>query len=385
VLSISALTLAQYAGQDIFIQLMGANSTSGAYMMSIQGTPANISVANPTSGSIQVTFPTVTGATTYKLFWVPVAQVGTGYSVVYLSPTTSTYTVMGLQSGVNYRVWAAYVNGSQTFYTQWQTLSTTLGCTGSPAAPTVTKVVGHCARVNVSWPAHPFAIAATTTPTVQSPYRLYWRVAGSTGGYNVVATNNTSFAITNLPLNTSFEYFYRVMCSGGNQIASLIKKDTTCAGPAKLGNPYTGQGGIVEHNGTYLVDVDFVNLATYTDNTVTDGNIHEVNLNAVNELPSAETATVATSTIVAGMNGSFSLIPNPTNGTVLVDYSMQEVGDVMIRITDIQGKVVKEELISNSAKTGAQVFALSEMNSGVYLVNVKAAGYTETKRLVVAK
>jgi hypothetical protein len=46
---------------------------------------------------------------------------------------------------------------------------------------------------------------------------------------------------------------------------------------------------------------------------------------------------------------------------------------------------VKEELISNSAKTGAQVFDLSEMNSGVYLVNVKAAGYTETKRLVVAK
>jgi hypothetical protein len=152
-----------------------------------------------------------------------------------------------------------------------------------------------------------------------------------------------------------------------------------------LGNPYTGQGGIVEHNGTYLVGVDFVNLATYTDNTITDGSIHEVNLNAVTELPSSEIATISSNTLIDGLSGSFNLTPNPTSSNVMINYSLSEIGNVSIRIADIQGKTIKEEMISNSSKMGAISFDLTDLNSGIYLVTVKGIGYTETKRLVVTK
>ena len=167
----------------------------------------------------------------------------------------------------------------------------------------------------------------------------------------------------------------------------MVATYTTCAGSIKLGDPYSGHGGILEHNGRYLVDVDFPTLATYADNTVADGTIHEVNLNEVNniDLTGPDAALVQTVNISAGMFGNFNLIPNPTNGNVTVDYALANEGDVMIRITDVQGKVVKEQVLSKASKTGSVQLDLTELNSGVYLVNVKGTGYNETKRLVVTK
>jgi hypothetical protein len=52
---------------------------------------------------------------------------------------------------------------------------------------------------------------------------------------------------------------------------------------------------------------------------------------------------------------------------------------------DVQGKVVREEKLSNPSQNGSVKFELDELEAGVYMVNIQSEGYTETKKLVVSK
>jgi hypothetical protein len=92
--------------------------------------------------------------------------------------------------------------------------------------------------------------------------------------------------------------------------------------------------------------------------------------------------TVASNTV-----GQFSLVPNPTSNTVLVSFALPEEGlsKATIKIMDIQGKVVNEIILNNPNQFGSANFDLSDVESGVYLVNVVTEGYSETKKLVVSK
>jgi hypothetical protein len=385
VLSLTAAStiLAPYAGQDIYVQLAGngASSPVGNYMLSIQAVPQNIALSNPTTSSLTVTLPTAPGATNVTVQWRAVGS--TGYSLTNLSPSVGTYTINGLTSGVNYQVWAKYSNTSQAFYTNFATLGTTIGCSASPVAPTVTPVPNRCSRDTISWPAHPLASGSF-------PYRLYWKQSTSSG-YSLMAvpasaynasTGKVSVLLTNLLVNTSYQFYYRVICAGGAQVVSGIANYTQCNGPAKMDGTFHGS---FEHNGRYFVDADFVDVTSFTDNTPADGNVHEVVLNEVNDMNAVLSGAGVKVASNGEENGAFELIPNPTSDNVFVEYNLANAGRVVVRVMNIQGKVVKEEVMENSDASGAVQIDLSDVQSGVYMVSVDAPGYKATKRLVVTK
>jgi hypothetical protein len=383
-LTAASTILAPYAGQYIYVQLAGngASSPIGSYMLSIQAVPQNIALSNPTTSSLTVTLPTAPGATNVSVQWRTVGSAG--YSLANVSPTLGTYTISGLNSGVNYQVWAKYYNNSQAFYTNFATLGTTIGCSASPAAPNVVPVPNRCSRDTITWFGHPLASGAF-------PYRLYWKQAASTGGYSVLAvpasaynnaTGKVNVLLTNLAVNTSYQFYYRVLCAGGAQVASNVATYTQCNGPAKLDGTFHGS---FEHNGRYFVDADFIDVTNFTDNTPADGDVHEVVLNEVNDMNAVLNGAGVKVASNGEENGAFELIPNPTSDNVFVEYNLANAGRVVVRVMNIQGKVVKEEVMENSDASGAVQIDLSDVQSGVYMVSVDAPGYKATKRLVVTK
>jgi hypothetical protein len=383
-LTAASTILTPYAGQFIYVQLAGngASSPVGNYMLSIQAVPQNIALSNPTTSSLTVTLPTAPGATNVSVQWRAVGS--NGYSIANISPSLGTYTISGLNSGVNYQVWAKYYNNSQAFYTNFATMGTVIGCSAAPAAPSVVPVPNRCSRDTIEWAAHPLASGAF-------PYRLYWKQASSTGGYSVLAipaaaynnaTGKVSVLLTNLLVNTSYQFYYRVMCAGGAQVASNVATYTQCNGPAKMDGTFHGS---FEHNGRYFVDADFIDVTNFTDNTPADGNVHEVVLNEVNDMNAVLNGSNVIVASNGEENGAFELIPNPTSDNVFVEYNLANAGRVVVRVMNIQGKVVKEEVMENSDASGAVQIDLSDVQSGVYMVSVDAPGYKATKRLVVTK
>jgi hypothetical protein len=98
--------------------------------------------------------------------------------------------------------------------------------------------------------------------------------------------------------------------------------------------------------------------------------------------PDAE-VNVATEEVVAG----FELFPNPAMDRVVVRYQLPDnnVAAATISIMDITGKQVSIQTIEHPETIGLAHFDVSQLQAGIYLVNVKTTGYTETKRLVISK
>jgi hypothetical protein len=150
----------------------------------------------------------------------------------------------------------------------------------------------------------------------------------------------------------------------------------TCSGPAR-GNTHTEY--VIA--GVHYVDATEEELMNaLTANVAEDGEVHEFNLvNIANQ----EEANQDQVTSV----GTFELIPNPTSNTVSVDYSLPATNleSLVVKVMDVQGKVVREETIKTPNQYGNVKFDLSDVEAGVYLVNIQTEGYTETKKLVVSK
>jgi Tfp pilus assembly ATPase PilU len=75
--------------------------------------------------------------------------------------------------------------------------------------------------------------------------------------------------------------------------------------------------------------------------------------------------------------------PNPARENVTVQFNSTTESNYTIQLTDITGRVVYA--YSGDAQIGlnSREINLSEVQSGVYLVKIKSAGYNETTRLVI--
>lgn len=80
----------------------------------------------------------------------------------------------------------------------------------------------------------------------------------------------------------------------------------------------------------------------------------------------------------------FSVYPNPSNGetTTLLFNAEQQVSDVTVSVMDLNGRVISTEKITIENGMNKHVLNTSELNSGVYLVNVNAGGSNSTQKLI---
>jgi subtilisin-like proprotein convertase family protein len=92
--------------------------------------------------------------------------------------------------------------------------------------------------------------------------------------------------------------------------------------------------------------------------------------------------TVATALAVEDNSFTqFNVYPNPTNGVVNISLSTFE--DVKVTLYDISGRHIYSDTLENNSNTFNKNIDLSNVASGVYLLNVKSGSKTATKKLVI--
>jgi hypothetical protein len=79
---------------------------------------------------------------------------------------------------------------------------------------------------------------------------------------------------------------------------------------------------------------------------------------------------------------SLTIAPNPLARTATVRYSLPEAGLVTLAVFDVTGRTVLSRTIA-AGRVGAEALDLRELKAGVYMVKVKADGFSTTQKLVV--
>ena len=85
-------------------------------------------------------------------------------------------------------------------------------------------------------------------------------------------------------------------------------------------------------------------------------------------------------------NISMNVYPNPASDVATVSYSLINAGDVQIKLTDVQGKVVANTELKNQS-SGKHSFAVNANNlsKGVYLLQLTTASQSKTLKLSIIK
>ncbi len=87
--------------------------------------------------------------------------------------------------------------------------------------------------------------------------------------------------------------------------------------------------------------------------------------------------------------GSFELaqnFPNPFNPATTISFNAAELGEVSLHVYDLTGAVVAT-LVNGTVEAGKHsvVFDASRLSSGVYFYTLKAADFTQTRKMVLVK
>lgn len=77
----------------------------------------------------------------------------------------------------------------------------------------------------------------------------------------------------------------------------------------------------------------------------------------------------------------FKLYPNPTSDKITVSFTSETMQDVAFKLYDYTGREIQSQSVENKGQVEATV-DLSQLATGVYLLNIKDGSHTMTKRVV---
>lgn len=94
-------------------------------------------------------------------------------------------------------------------------------------------------------------------------------------------------------------------------------------------------------------------------------------------------------TAVSNLNNdniSLSVYPNPASAQATVDYSLKNAGNVLVKLTDVQGKVVSSTTVANQQAGKHQLsINANNLSNGVYMLQLVTAEQSETLKLHISK
>lgn len=217
-----------------YFYIVTAQNSAGESAASVQvsattlgTTPATTPPAAPTGvsaagGDSQITlsWPAVTGASSYNLYWSTTSGVTTS-SGTRIAGVSSPYVHTGLSAGTAYFYVLTAVNSAGESSASLEASATTNAPTAIPAAPTGVSASGGAKQVTLSWP----AVSGATS------YNVYWSttadVTPATG--TKVAGATSPFVQTGLADATAYFYVVTAVNSLGESAASAQVTATTSA------------------------------------------------------------------------------------------------------------------------------------------------------------
>ena len=82
---------------------------------------------------------------------------------------------------------------------------------------------------------------------------------------------------------------------------------------------------------------------------------------------------------------SFNVYPNPTSDFAVINFELNKMADVQISITDMTGKVVYSNELSNVSGVKSVSISAENMNNGIYFVNLTSNGSNMSQKLTINK
>ena len=96
--------------------------------------------------------------------------------------------------------------------------------------------------------------------------------------------------------------------------------------------------------------------------------------------------TVATGINDVNQEIGFSMFPNPSNGTLFINFDLKQSEKVSIQIVDLNGKNVKEVLTGNTLNGKQNVTAdLSDLSNGMYVARIITANKVVNNKFNIVK
>jgi hypothetical protein len=381
-----------------------------------------------TGGNYPVTLTAINGCdsiVTTQLSYLPAPQISN-----IVTPTSC-----GLPNGAI----TANVSGASSPYTYiWNTGATTSSISNlSSGAYSVTVTsANNCSSVQSTTVAvsicpqlsgHSISNITQTGATINWPayscakkYRIILKKSGSgTSSTVIVAAPATSYTLTNLEVNSTYQVRLRIQCSQNGTVLSNISsivsfttlnaQGVACVPPGNINKSTTANSatitwtpvtGALSYNLRYRLIgttvwtvVSGINGAqsSHTINNLNSASTYEFQLrtkcNANPDEFSAYSATFSFTTATQRLSDSYStlnisLTPNPAIDLFNLIIDSEEQSVIGIRIYDVLGKEMLFEEIANPDSRTLRKYRIDEWPDGLYLIYIMQGQHMEVRKLI---
>ncbi|MBI1781664.1 MAG: T9SS type A sorting domain-containing protein, partial [Sphingobacteriales bacterium] len=106
------------------------------------------------------------------------------------------------------------------------------------------------------------------------------------------------------------------------------------------------------------------NSAMYIDNLAFSGTATGIKENTVNHI-------------------NFTIFPNPSNEKVVLNYTLKSTENVVIKISDVTGKIVKELKPNGVIGNNKQELNTSNLSQGIYTITIQGDNSLSSQKLIV--
>ncbi|GLI39402.1 fibronectin type III domain-containing protein [Geobacter hydrogenophilus] len=211
-------------------------SATPAAAATVPAAPTGVTAAAG-ANQVTVTWPAVTGATSYNLYWSTTTGV-TPANGTLIAGVTSPYVQTGLTNGTTYFYVVTAVNAAGESAPSAQVSATPAAAVTVPAAPTGVTATGGANQVTITWPA----------VTGAASYNLYWStttgVTPATG--TKIAGVTSPYVQTGLTAATTYFYVLTAQNVAGEgapsaQVSAMTSAAQPACGSCHAIPPATGQ------------------------------------------------------------------------------------------------------------------------------------------------
>lgn len=199
-----------------------ASAATNAAPPAVPAAPAGVTATGGLN-QVSITWPAVSGATSYNIYWATASGVTTAGTKI--TSATNSYVQTGLAASTTYYYIVTAVNAAgQSAASAQVSAATNAPAVTIPAAPTGVSAAGGANQVSISWS----AVSGATS------YNIYYATtAGVTKASGAKITNATTpYNQTGLAVGTTYYYVVTAVNSAGESAASAQASAATNAAPS---------------------------------------------------------------------------------------------------------------------------------------------------------
>lgn len=262
--------------------------------------------------------------------------------------------------------------------------------TPCPSPTALTMGTQYCTSVEVSW----------TASAVD--YELEYGSTGFTHGSGMIATSTaTTKVITGLAPNTSYDVYVRGNCGSGDTSAwtgplaiSTLTSTASISASHTVGTvtltdrnvDFSAAGSVADSISWSFGDGSAIEYGNTVSHLYTVNGSYTVTATAIAECVTEDTSFVVLIeeiSILEGQPHIFNVFPNPTTGTITVQFDEVTGQNAVLELVDLQGRVLSRENAEFNTVGSSVQMNLSDLPKGMYVLRFNGENTIQVERIVL--